>query len=247
MAWREFTGGWCAMSVINLRELTPFAEADPAKRLQALRSLMAEKYPEAGVKPAGVFATGVGVVDEVEGGLRRGAVTELVGPMSAGALFTTALLLALEAQAMFGALIDAGSFFDPQGADPLTLPRLLWVRCAGMMPAVKAADLLLRDGNLPVVVLDLQGVSLREVRRVPASTWHRFQRLAEPGGTALVVLSSQPVVEGAQVRIAIRQRWTLDAMRQRRSQLLSELEAQVFSRRDFSQLPSGRSSNAACG
>src|SRR5262245_44697690 len=126
--WREFTGGSCAMSVINLRALTPFAEADPAKRLHALRSLMAEEYPEADVKPAGVFATGLSVVDEVEGGLRRGAVTELVGPTSAGALLTTALLLALEAQAVFGALVDVGSFFDPQGADPLTLSRLLWVR-----------------------------------------------------------------------------------------------------------------------
>ena len=238
------------MSVINLRALEPFSEADPIARLKALRAVMAEKYPAAEVKPAGIFATGLKEVDATEGGLRRGAVTELVGPVSAGALFTAGLLLALEAQGVFGALIDAGSFFDPQGADPLTLPRLLWVRCAEVMAAVKAADILLRDGNLPVVLLDLQGASLREVRRVPASTWHRFQRLAEPGGTAFVVLSNQPVVEGAQVRIAMRQRWTLEAMRWRRSQLLAEVEAQVFTRRDFSQMAperAGRTQNSVCG
>ena len=122
-----------------------------------------------------------------------------------------------------------GVSFDPQSADPATLPRLLWVRCADVMQAVKAADLLLRDGNLPLIVLDLQNAAgAGNAASVPASTWHRFQRLAEPGGTALVILSAQPLVEGAQVRIALRQRWTLAAMRQRRSKLLDEIQRTGF-------------------
>jgi hypothetical protein len=226
------------MSAINLRPLPAFVDGTTAERMKALRELVAEKYPETEIKPAGVFRVGVAEVDEAEGGLRRGALTEVVGPVSGGALLISALLLALHEQATFGALIDAGSTFDPQSADPATLPRLLWVRCADAMQAVKAADLLLRDGNLPLVVLDLQNVRPREARKVPASTWHRFQRLSEPGGTAFVVLSTQPLVEGAQVRIALRQRWTLAAMRQRRTKLLREVRAQVFTRRQFSQMPS---------
>ena len=133
----------------------------------------------------------------------------------------------------FGALVDAASSFDPQGAESPALSRLLWVRCPDVMKAVKVADLLIRDGNLPLILLDLQPVPLREVCRIPASTWHRFQRLVEPTSTAFVVLTSQPVVESAKVRVAIRQRWSLAAMRERRGTLLRQLGAQVFARRHF--------------
>jgi hypothetical protein len=34
---------------------------------------------------------------------------------------------------------------------------------------------------------------------IPASTWHRFQRVLEPTATVLAVLTSQPLVEGASV------------------------------------------------
>jgi len=242
--WRGSIGGWFVMSAINLRPAACHPEADLGNRIRQLRELMAEKFPAAEVKPAGVFPTGLKMIDEAEGGLRRGAVTELVGPVSAGSLLISALLLRLEEEGTFGGLVDAGRTFDPQSADPLTLPRLLWVRAPEILDAVKATDLLLRDGNLSLVLLDVQDLALREVRRVPASTWHRFQRLIEPSGTAFVILSTQPVVEGAQVRIAIRQRWTLEAMRQRRSKLLGGVEAQVFTRRHFAQIPAQRQRQA---
>lgn len=213
------------------------AAADRAANLIALRGLLAEKFPICELKPAGVLATGFAPFDKAEGGLRRGALTELVGPLSGGALFVEAMLAVLMRERCFGALVDAARSFDPQGAESPALARLLWVRCADAMQAVKAADLLLRDGNLPLILLDLQPVPLREVRRIPASTWHRFQRLVEPTGTAFVVLTSQPVVEGAKVRVALRQRWTLAAMRERRCALLARLSAQVFARRHFPSAP----------
>jgi len=42
---------------------------------------------------------------------------------------------------------------------------------------VKATDLLLHDGNLPLVLLDLQFLPSRALRKIPPSTWHRFGRL----------------------------------------------------------------------
>jgi len=206
-------------------------------RLAALRQLIAEKFPVCELKTAGVFATGVEAFDRSEGGLRRGAFSELVGPMSAGGLFIESMLAAVERERCFAALVDVGRTFDPQGANPATLSRLLWVCCANPMQAVKATDLLLRDGNLPLIVLDLQSAAPRELRRIPASTWHRFQRLAEPTSTALVALTSQPMIESASVRIAVRQRWTLAAMRERRRELLTRMEAQVFARRPMGVLP----------
>ena len=134
-------------------------------------------------------------------------------------------------------MIDGGRSFDPQERDPAALARLLWVMCHSAAQAIKAADLLLRDGNLPLILLDLQPLPLPELRRIPASTWHRFQRLVEQTATAFVVLSPRPIVEGAWVRLAIHHRWNLEATRQRRTFLLEELDVQVFSRPGFSAVP----------
>jgi len=41
----------------------------------------------------------------------------------------------------------AGIRLIPQTAGPIALRNLLWLRCAAAADAVKAADLLLRDGN----------------------------------------------------------------------------------------------------
>ena len=225
-------------------ELLPSLVAETAgetlpSRLAALRQLIAEKFPVCELKRAGVFATGVAAFDHSEGGLRRGAFNELVGPLSAGGLFIESMLAAVERERCFAALVDVGQTFDPQGTNPAVLRRMLWVCCANPMQAVKATDLLLRDGNLPLIILDLQSASSRELRRIPASTWHRFQRLVEPTNTALVALTTQPMIESASVRIAVRQRWTLAAMRERRRELLPRIEAQVFARRQAAVLPSG--------
>ena len=201
-------------------------------RVAALRDLLHQKFPETEVRAAGALPTGLEDLDQA-GGLAQGVVTEVVGPVSAGALFIEVMLGVLSRQRCFGALVEAGNFFNPQDAGPAALQRLLWVRSPGLMTAVKAVDLLLRDGNLRVLLLDLQMVPDRKLRRIPASTWHRFQRLVEVSGMALVILKSQPAIEAARVRIAIWQRWKLEAMRQRRRQLIERLSVQIFERRQF--------------
>ena len=50
------------------------------------------------------------------------------------------------------------------------LSRLLWVRCRGAAEAMKAADLILRDGNLPLVLLDLAGNPPAQFWDIPATT-----------------------------------------------------------------------------
>ena len=52
------------------------------------------------------------------------------------------------------ALIDGRDSFDPAGVEAPVLSRLFWVRCQTAEEALKAADLLLRDRNFPLVVLD---------------------------------------------------------------------------------------------
>lgn len=214
-----------------------FSPPDQRSRVAALRTLLAEKFAPAKTSPGALIASEFSALDDAEGGLRRGALTELTGPRSSGALFVEVVLGILRRQKFFGALVDTGGSFDPQGANPSSLRRLLWVQCRDAQQAVKAADFLLRDGNLPLILVDFQGIPDRELRRIPASTWHRFHRLLERSATALVVLSPTPMVEGARVRIVMRHRWGLEAMRQRRRVLLNRLHAQIIVRGTQPELP----------
>ena len=200
-------------------------------RLTDLRRLLAEKFPTMAQRPGGTLPTGLADVDAAEGGLRRAALTELSGASGAGAMFIHAMLRAIGGERCFAALVDAARTFDPDGCAAAALARLLVVFCADAMEAVKAADLLLRDGNLALVMLDLQAAPVRQLQRIPANTWHRLQRLAEQTTAAVVVLTPQPMIEAAQVRIAAAESWTLDAQRRWRHELTAAARWRVFARR----------------
>ncbi|MDD5349904.1 MAG: hypothetical protein PHQ12_06810 [Chthoniobacteraceae bacterium] len=184
-------------------------------KITALRALLAEKFPQSALRAGGVLpaALGTGLPE-----LRRGVVTEVSGSIGSGALFLEALLASAQAEGTLVALVDGQRGFDPAAMGG-RLARLLWVLCPDAATAVKAADLLLRDGNLPLVVLDLQLNPARDLRRIPATTWYRFQRILEPSASAFVVLTADPLVSSAAERFALRNRWTLRAMQQRRTEL----------------------------
>lgn len=187
------------------------------EKLVELRALLAEKFPQAAAKTGGVFPTGVPEAD-----LQRGIVTEVSGSSGCGALFLEALIHSAQTNGAMVALVDGASGFDP--AQLPAGSRLLWVLCKEAQSAIKAADLLLRDGNLPLVVLDLQMNPFTELSRIPATTWYRFQRILEQTDAAFAILTPRPTVSSAAARLILRNRWTLRAMRQRRSELRLEVE-----------------------
>lgn len=193
---------------------------------RALREKIAAESAPAPVRGEAV-ATGVEALDAVTGGLRRGAVSEFSGSTGNGGLVFAALLEVAVRERWHLALIDAGDMFEPGDWDAAALRRVLWVRCREHRAALRAADLLVRDGNLPLVVLDVQGLADRELRRIPTNVWHRLQRVIEPTGVALVVLSRWPIVEGARVRATAPERWGLDALRRRRALAARDLRLQV--------------------
>jgi len=98
---------------------------------------------------------------------------------------------------------------DVQSVDPGVLRHLLWIRCQKVTEAIKAADFLLRDGNFPVVILDLVLNPAEELRRIPASNWYRLQRLVESILTAFVVMSRHNMVPSAHRKIVLENRWKL--------------------------------------
>ena len=46
--------------------------------------------------------------------------------------------------------------------------KLLWVRCGSAIEVLKSADLLVRDGNVPFVLLDAIGTARRDLAALPA-------------------------------------------------------------------------------
>jgi hypothetical protein len=174
--------------------------------------------------------TGWTEVDALEGGVPHNAVTELCSSPACGGFFLHRVLASLREKGSFAALVDGGRTFDPGSHDTAAFPRLLVTFCDTAEQSVKVTDLLLRDGNLPLVLLDLQGLSLRNIGRIPASTWHRFQRLVERSGTALVVMTPQPIVEAARVRITLRANWSLADLKRLRRDLFVNVQAQTYRR-----------------
>jgi len=108
------------------------------------------------------------------------------------------------------ALIDGRDSFDPQPLGNACLRHLLWVRCNKVFKAVKAADLLLRDGNFPLVIVDLVLNPPEELRKIPPTSWYRLQRLVEPTSAVCLVLTRQSMVGSAQLKIVLENSWTLE-------------------------------------
>jgi RecA/RadA recombinase len=197
-----------------------------------LRQLLRERLPRARlgfapVAPRAVLATGVPALDAaLEGGLPVGETAELTGTGTAEVLH--ALLRQAAADGRFVALVDGVDSFDADAAEPAELARLLWVRCRTAAEAVAATDLLLRDRNFPLVVLDLKLNPAAELRRLSGSVWHRFGRLREQHRTTLLVLTAQPFVNGATVRVQLRRKTGLEGLEQSVAERLAGLDFTVL-------------------
>jgi recombination protein RecA len=141
-------------------------------------------------------ATGVPSIDAaLGGGLRRGHLSEIVGPRSSGR--TTVVCQALAAAVSRGelvALVDTCDRFDPASASGagLDLSRLLWIRETGdLSRAIKALNLVLQAGGFGLVVLDLADAAGAAVRALPFTTWFRLARVIEGGPTVALAVASE--------------------------------------------------------
>ena len=145
-----------------------------------------------------VAATGLpGIDGPLGGGVRRGQVSEIVGPRSAGR--TTVLYRMCAAATSRGevvALIDTCDRFDPVSAMEagVDLSRVLWVRERGDAPrALKALNLVVQAGGFGLVAFDLADVSAPVVRQFPYTTWMRIARVIEGSQTPVVLLGAEHI------------------------------------------------------
>ena len=185
----------------------------PTSRIIDLRRILAERFPHESLPQRNdQLSTGLTNFDTaLHGGLTKGAITELTSDRtSAGsASLVAALLQRASKERFFVALIDGRDSFDPASVSRRALCHMLWVRCSSGRESMQAADLLLRDGNFPLVILDLMLNSLAELRKIPSSNWYRLQRLVEPASIAFLVLTPRSMISSAQWKLSLENRWNL--------------------------------------
>src|SRR5580692_8309082 len=195
----------------RLATLPKLAEVTPASRLTV------RPTPE-------MVSSGVRELDVLTGGLPRGCLTEVCGPVSSG---RTSLLLAVLAAATQRqeacALVDVSDALDPLSAAiaAVNFESLLWVRCetnplrhrdtektnpkhehlyrrrmeTPVEQALRVTDLLLQSGGFGLVIIDLGDVPLKIARRIPLTSWFRFQRAIEHTSTVLFVITQAPCAQ----------------------------------------------------
>jgi hypothetical protein len=158
-------------------------------------------------------------MDALTGGLPRGCLTEICGAASSGRTSVLlATLAAASRRQETCALVDVSDAFDPTSAARagVRFERLLWVRCGGrgqksnspqrrrvpeskkyqeqkegpVEQALRVTDLLLQSGGFGMVVMDLGDVPFASARRVPLTSWFRFQRAVEHTPTVLMTCAS---------------------------------------------------------
>jgi len=198
---------WSTLVFKRLSAMSKLAGVTPASRLE--------------VRPTPqMVSSGVREIDTLTGGLPRGCLTEICGPASSGR--TSVLLAALAAATQrqeVCALVDISDAFNPRSAAAagVNFEKMLWVRCGHLYKpdspqrhrvteknkkiekpveqALRVTDLLLQSGGFGLVIIDLGDTPLKMARRIPLTSWFRFQRAIEHTSTVLFVISQVPCAQ----------------------------------------------------
>ena len=190
-----------------------------------LRKILAERYPQQTTHSL-CTPTGWSPLDSLlGGGLPKAAITQLLIPniSSGGAIVLHEIIAAMHDVSQYVALIDGKDCFEPVADHPL----LLWIRCNNTVQALKATDLILRDGNLPLTILDFKQNSDRELRKIPGPTWYRFQRITEENKTSLLTITRHPIVSSAHLTISMTHQLYIDDLSSQRREIIKFVSLEI--------------------
>jgi hypothetical protein len=216
------------MNIIQLRQLLK-------ERFPGLRTNPEEFSPD--TRP--LWPTGLPQIDTLlQGGFAKGALTEIVADRrGAGSALLACSLLRQAAQAgQIVAFVDGADSLEVTQLEESVLSRLLWVRGHSAAEALKTTDLLLRDGNVPLVLLDIAINPEKQLRSVPATTWYRLQRLIEETSTVCIVFTPRVMVSPAHARIFLHGTFSLECLEQDQDELLDGLKLEAAETHRFNEL-----------
>lgn len=189
--------------IVELRR--QLAESFPSAHRQRIET---ETFPLPGLQP-----------------VPQGSLTELiVSETTAGCALILAHLLEETESPIPLAFIDPEDSFDPASFD--SKRPLLWLRSQNATKSLQAADILLRDGNLPLILIDFTLTPISELRKIPPSSWYRLRNLSETSGSSLLALTSAPLIAAAASRQTLISTLTLEHLHQFRAQLFPLLQSQ---------------------
>jgi len=161
---------------------SPFLPAGPPDKKTIVLNHLSSSKRLIDVRPASrlevrprpeMLSTGIAEVDAISGGIPRGCLSEICGPLSSG---KTSLLLAAIAAATLRdetcVLIDASDSFDPESAATagVGFGKLLWVRCGGLLSVVR------RRSSAPSMNADDRGPKTDDVIK---KNWNSSERKLE--------------------------------------------------------------------
>jgi hypothetical protein len=192
-----------------------------------LRKILAERFPCQNGVGSLCIPTGWAPLDSMlGGGLCKGGITQLLIPniSSGGAIVLHEIIEAMQNLSQYVALIDGMDCFEPAADHPL----LLWVRCHNVLQALKATDLVLRDGNLSLVILDFKEALERELRKIPESTWYRFQRITEENRNTLLAITRHPIISNAQTTVSTLRRLCMNDLAIQRPDIVNLISLEII-------------------
>lgn len=189
-------------------------------RLVQLQSLVAARFPAAMqthfTKPPSISGNSVSLLP--------GKLVEVVSPpQGTGTGLLIQHLAGLDQKPL--AWIDAADSLDLASLPSSLRQRLLWLRGRGAKDSLKAADMILRDGNLQTLLIDLRMVPERQLFGLPSSLWHRLRMLAEKTQASVGVFTPFKTVGCAAMRWSVNSLFDLESLHTLRSDLLHELQS----------------------
>jgi hypothetical protein len=208
----------------------------PTPKVIQLRQILADKFPGLRLKleesPANrpdQRETLSPLADLFENRLAKGTLNELVagGEISGSATLMREHIHHAANKKQIIALVDGSDSFDAAALPGAELSRLLWVRCGEADKALKAMDLLLRDGNLSIIWLDLKLNPEAQLRKIPATIWYRFQRLIETTSTICLVTTPRPLIAPAQTRITLQSGFSVADLERDATELAKDLKWEI--------------------
>lgn len=213
-------------------------QPDRALVFQGLKTWMQHELQSAAAGTEDAIPSGSQAVDQkLAGGYAPGRITEIVEPLpSRGAQSMVHYALAqARRQLRYVALIDANNQFDPQSECTHNLECLLWVRISKMSEVIKACDILIRDGNFSLLMLDLRNTTTSRKHYIRANEWYRIQRVCEKSRIAFVAFTDKSTIPCAHSRLQLTSVLPSTILDQPQAEPISFVQCESLKQHSFQQ------------